>query len=74
LRKDSSIAQVMDVTNAVTVDAEGLNPLTLVGPGAGGMATASAVLSDIADIARGLKVAPFGRPARHRAQDADAAP
>ncbi|HWC94915.1 MAG TPA: ACT domain-containing protein, partial [Pseudolabrys sp.] len=63
LRKDSSIAQVMGVTNAVTVDAEGLNPLTLVGPGAGGMATASAVLSDIADIARGLKVAPFGRPA-----------
>src|SRR6476646_1905892 len=34
LRKDSSIAQVMGVTNAVTVDAEGLNPLTLVGPGA----------------------------------------
>ena len=61
--KDTAIAQVMGVTNAVTVDAEGLNPLTLVGPGAGGMATASAVLSDIADIARGLKVAPFGRPA-----------
>jgi homoserine dehydrogenase len=63
VRKDSAIAQVMGVTNAVTVDAEGLNPLTLVGPGAGGLATASAVLSDIAEIARGLKVAPFGRPA-----------
>jgi len=51
------------VTNAVTVDAEGLNPITLVGPGAGGMATASAVVSDIADIACGVLAAPFGRPA-----------
>jgi homoserine dehydrogenase len=63
VRKDAAIAQVMGVTNAVTIDAEGLNPLTLVGPGAGGAATASAVLSDIADIARGCPVAPFGRPA-----------
>jgi homoserine dehydrogenase len=63
VRKDSAIAQVMGVTNAVTVDAEGLAPLTLVGPGAGGSATASAVLADIADVARGLRLAPFGRPA-----------
>ena len=62
VRKDSAIAQVMDVTNAVTVDAEGIPPITLVGPGAGGMATASAVVSDIADIARGVRAAPFGRP------------
>lgn len=62
VRKDSSIAQVMGVTNAVTIDADGINPITLVGPGAGGAATASAVLSDIADIARGAKSAPFGRP------------
>ena len=34
----------------------------LVGPGAGGSATASAVLSDIGDIARGVRTAPFGRP------------
>jgi homoserine dehydrogenase len=62
VRKDSSIAQVMGVTNAVTIDAQGINPITLVGPGAGGAATASAVLSDIADIARGVRTAPFGRP------------
>jgi homoserine dehydrogenase len=61
VRKDSAIAQVMGVTNAVTVDAEGMAPITLVGPGAGGMATASAVVSDIADIARGVRAAPFGR-------------
>ena len=62
VRKDSAIAQVMGVTNAVTVDAAGINPITLIGPGAGGAATASAVLSDIADVARGLRVSPFGRP------------
>ncbi len=62
VRKDSAIAQVMGVTNAVTVDAEGIAPITLVGPGAGGMATALAVVSDIADIARGVRAAPFGRP------------
>jgi homoserine dehydrogenase len=62
VRKDSAIAQVMGVTNAVTIDAEGINPLTLVGPGAGGAATASAVLSDIGDVARGVRTPPFGRP------------
>src|SRR5262245_27029398 len=62
VRKDSAIAQVMGVANAVTVDATDINPLTLVGPGAGGAATASAVLADIGDIARGIRTAPFGRP------------
>jgi homoserine dehydrogenase len=61
--KDSAIAQVMGVTNAVTVDAEGMAPITLVGPGAGGAATASAIVADLADIARGVRDAPFGRPA-----------
>ena len=52
----------MGVTNAVTVDASGLSPITLVGPGAGGIATASSVVSDLADIARGVRTPPFGRP------------
>jgi homoserine dehydrogenase len=60
--KDSAIAQVMGVTNAVSIDAEGFAPITLVGPGAGGNATASAVVADIGDIARGVRSAPFGRP------------
>ena len=60
--KGSAIAQVMGVTNAVTVDADAVREITLVGPGAGGEATASAVVSDIADIARGVRTAPFGRP------------
>jgi len=61
--KDSAIAQVMGVTNAVTIDADGIAPITLVGPGAGGEATASAIVADLADIARGVRTPPFGRPA-----------
>ncbi len=75
--RESAIAQVMGVTNAVTVDADGLAPITLVGPGAGGAATASAIVSDLADIARGRARAAI-RPARrahdHDPQSADAAP
>jgi homoserine dehydrogenase len=52
----------MGVTNAVTIDGEGIPPITLVGPGAGGAATASAVVADIADVARGIRAKPFGRP------------
>jgi homoserine dehydrogenase len=61
--RESAIAQVMGVTNAVTIDAQGLAPITLVGPGAGGAATASAIVADLADIARGVVTPPFGRPA-----------
>ncbi len=61
--KSSAIAQVMGVTNAVTIDGDAVHELTLIGPGAGGMATASSVVADIADIARGAVPAPFGRPA-----------
>jgi homoserine dehydrogenase len=53
----------MGVLNAVTIDADAVRELTLVGPGAGGEATASAVVADIADIARGVRSAPFGVPA-----------
>ncbi len=62
--RSSAIAQVMGVTNAVTIDADAVQELTLVGPGAGGAATASSVVADIADIARGLRLPPFGLPAK----------
>jgi homoserine dehydrogenase len=61
--KSSAIAQVMGVTNAVTIDADAVRELTLIGPGAGGDATASAVVSDIADIVAGRFGAPFSYPA-----------
>lgn len=65
--KDSVIAQVDGVTNAVAIESDILGELLMVGPGAGGNATASAVLGDIADIAKtrpGAQIIPsLGRPA-----------
>lgn len=61
--RSSSIAQVMGVTNAVSIAGDAVGELTLIGPGAGGSATASAVVADIADIAAGTVRPPFGRPA-----------
>ena len=61
--KISAIARVEGVINAVAVDADFVGELMLSGPGAGGDATASAVVADIVDIARGVRVPPFGRPA-----------
>jgi len=61
--KSSAIAQVMGVTNAVSIDADAVGELTLIGPGAGGDATASAVVADIADVARGIVRPTFGIPA-----------
>jgi len=60
--RSSSIAQVMGVTNAVTIDADAVRELTLIGPGAGGDATASAVVADIADVAAGVAQPLFGKP------------
>lgn len=60
--KSSAIAQVMGVTNAVNIAADIVGELTLVGPGAGGNATASSVLSDLVDIARGIVLPPLGLP------------
>ncbi len=65
---ESVIAQVDGVTNAVAIESDILGELLMVGPGAGGNATASAVLGDIADIAKsrpGAQDVPvLGRPAR----------
>lgn len=60
--KSSALAQVSGVVNAVTVFADAVGELTLVGPGAGGEATASAVVADIIDAARGIRSAPLGSP------------
>jgi homoserine dehydrogenase len=64
----SVIAQVHGVTNAVAIETDILGELLLSGPGAGGNATASAVVGDIADIAKsrpGFQHGPvFGLPAK----------
>lgn len=59
----SAIARIDGVTNAVAVEADFVGQLVLSGPGAGGDATASSVMSDIVDIARGDRIGTFGRPA-----------
>lgn len=62
--KHSAIAEVSGVTNCVAVDGDFVGDLLLVGPGAGAEATASAVMSDIGDVARGSVVKPFVTPAQ----------
>lgn len=57
---EGSLAQITDVTNAVSIDADAVGNITMSGPGAGGDATASAVLGDIVDIARGLMAPTLG--------------
>ncbi|MTI17332.1 homoserine dehydrogenase [Rhodobacteraceae bacterium RKSG542] len=61
--KSSAIARIDGVLNAVAVDGDAVGEVILVGPGAGGDATASSVVSDIADIARGNMQAVFGQKA-----------
>ncbi|MDI1227302.1 MAG: homoserine dehydrogenase [bacterium] len=51
--KDSPIAATEGPLNAVYVDGDFVGKVLLMGAGAGGNATASAVVSDIADVARG---------------------
>jgi homoserine dehydrogenase len=59
----SAIAEVNGVTNCVAVNGDFVRDILLVGPGAGAGPTASAVVSDIVDIARGLVLTPFVVPA-----------
>ena len=60
--KGKPIAEVDGVFNGVALKGDFVGDLMLVGRGAGGHPTASAVVSDIADIARGIKVPAFGVP------------
>lgn len=60
------IAGVNGVTNAVEIKVSDAGRLLLIGPGAGGDATASAVIANMADIARDMimntvgRISPFG--------------
>ena len=61
--KTSAVAGVNGVTNCVAVEGDQVGHVVLVGPGAGGSATASSVVSDILDVARGDRSPAFVRPA-----------
>lgn len=57
---EAPIANVEGVFNAVVADGDFVDTITQVGRGAGERPTASAVVADIADIARGDSMATFG--------------
>lgn len=63
--KDTAIANVDGVSNCVAIDGDFVGDVMLIGPGAGGGPTASAVMSDIVDLARGIVLRPFGIKAKH---------
>ena len=61
--KQSAVGKVDGVTNCVAVNGDFIGDVMLVGPGAGAGPTASSVMADIIDIARGNILAPFILPA-----------
>jgi homoserine dehydrogenase len=60
VRKGSVIGEIDGVLNAVSIKSDALE-LTLVGPGAGGPATSSAVVADLVDLASGRRTHALGR-------------
>ncbi|MCY3621999.1 MAG: homoserine dehydrogenase [Gammaproteobacteria bacterium] len=61
------IAKVSGVMNAVMTHGDAVGPTLYVGPGAGGPPTASAVVADLVELARGTL--PVPRPAERRLPD-----
>jgi len=67
----SQLAKVNGVLNVVEFYGEPIGSVIAIGPGAGGGATSSAVLSDIIDIAHDRGGMPFGRPVAQLVDGAD---
>jgi homoserine dehydrogenase len=59
----SPLGQLEGGTNMVVIEADAVEQIVLRGPGAGEGPTASAVMGDVCDLARGLRIATFGQPA-----------
>ena len=59
----SPLGQLEGGTNMVVIEGDSVGQIVLRGAGAGEGPTASAVMSDVCDIARGIRVATFGRAA-----------
>lgn len=59
----SPLGQLENATNMVVLEGDSVGQIVLRGAGAGEGPTASAVLSDICDVARGIRVPTFGIPA-----------
>jgi homoserine dehydrogenase len=59
----SPLGQLSGGTNMIVLEGDAVGQIVLRGAGAGAGPTASAVLSDVCDIARGYRGATFGQPA-----------
>ena len=72
---DSPLGQLQGGTNMVVLEGDSVGQIVLRGPGAGEGPTASAVMGDVVDIARGVRLPTFGVPASQlkKAQPARAA-
>ena len=60
---NSPLGQLEGGTNMVVIEGDAVGQIVLRGAGAGEGPTASAVMADVIDIARGLRLATFGQPA-----------
>jgi len=59
----SPLGQLEGATNMVVLEGDSVGQIVLRGAGAGEGPTASAVMGDVMDIARGLRISTFGQPA-----------
>lgn len=60
---ESPLGQLQGGTNMVVLEGDSVGQIVLRGPGAGEGPTASAVMADVIDLARGFRLPTFGRPA-----------
>jgi homoserine dehydrogenase len=60
---ESPLGQLQGGTNMVVLEGDSVGQIVLRGPGAGEGPTASAVMGDVMDIARGYRLPVFGQPA-----------
>ncbi len=60
----SPLGQLQGGTNMVLLEGDAVSQIVLRGPGAGEGPTASAVMGDVMDVARGMRISTFGQPAK----------
>ena len=70
---DSPLGQLQGGTNMVVIEGAAVGQIVLRGPGAGEGPTASAVMGDVIDLARGFRIPVFGQPAASLADPVAAA-
>jgi homoserine dehydrogenase len=60
---ESPLGQLQGGTNMVVLEGDSVGQIVLRGAGAGAGPTASAIMSDVIEIARGCRISTFGQPA-----------